>query len=320
MPIDLISIKKPLLVVLLGPTAVGKTAVSLRLAKHYQTEIVSADSRQCFKEISIGTAKPSPAELADVKHHFIGSHSIHQNMSAGLFEQEALNLLKDRFQLHKLLILVGGSGLYIDALCQGLLNPDLPAADPALRQDLDLLFAQKGIVGLQEKLQEIDQAAYKQIDIRNKQRLMRVLEICISSGKSYAWFVNSTQTKPARPFDVLKIGLTLPRELLYAQINQRVTSMLAKGLLAEVQDVCAYKQCYALQTVGYTELFDHLEKKYSLDEATRLIKQHTRNFAKRQLTWFKKDARTTWFLPNQYAEMIAHIDAHLNMLALTPTN
>lgn len=287
------------LLCILGPTAVGKTATAIALAKQLHTEIISADSRQFYKEISIGTAKPSDAELAEVPHHFIGQLSITQTYNAGNFERDAITKLNELFKTHDTVIAVGGSGLYVKALIEGL--DDMPKADEDLRAALNTLYAAEGIAALQHKLKELDSTMYARTETQNPQRIMRAIEIVLATQQGFT----PAFSKQPRHFKTINIVLNLPREILYNRINQRVDMMMQQGLLDEVKSVEQYKNTYALQTVGYTELFDYLEGKHTLDKAVDLIKQHTRNFAKRQLTWFKKEAPQFWFEPMAVAEIIS---------------
>lgn len=299
---------KKKLFVIVGPTAVGKTALSIQLAKAFDTEIVSADSRQFFKEMSIGTAKPNATEIETIKHHFIDSHSISEEYNVGKFETEAIQVLSTLFETKNYAILVGGSGLYIDAVCNGL--DELPEASAEIRQQLKLLYEEKGIVALQEQLKELDLNYYNQVDLNNPQRLMRALEVCLSTGKTYSE-QRAGKTK-ARNFTTIKIGLTTSREELYNRINKRVDEMMQQGLLDEVKSLLPYQNKNALQTVGYKELFDYLEKKITFEQAVALIKQHTRNFAKRQLTWFKRDEQIQWFEPNEFEKIKQYITSSIN--------
>lgn len=279
------------LLCILGPTAVGKTAVAIALAKQLQTEIISADSRQFYAEISIGTAKPSNKELAQVPHHFIGHLSIHQTYTAGDFERDALAKLEELFKIHETVIAVGGSGLYVKALIDGL--DDMPKADEILRNELNTIYNNQGIVTLQQKLFAIDEQIFHQTELQNPQRVMRAIEIALAIQKGFV----SNRKKYQRHFKVLKVVIDLPREELYTRINNRVDAMMQQGLLEEAQSMLSYKNEYALQTVGYKELFDFFEEKTTQQKAVELIKQHTRNYAKRQLTWFKKEAPQHWFNP-----------------------
>jgi tRNA dimethylallyltransferase len=281
------------LLVITGPTATGKTAAAVEIAQRLNTEIVSADSRQFYREMSIGTAKPSAEELSAVKHHFIDSHSIHDNFTVGNFEKEGLAAIESLFQQHDVVLLVGGSGLFIKAICEGF--DELPQAAPGVRETLNEAFNAHGINFLQEKLKAVDPAYYHQVDLNNPQRLIRALEVYESTGKPFS----SYRTAPvnARPFNIVKIGLTLPREQLYDRINKRVDQMVAQGLVEEVRSLLPYRHLNALNTVGYSELFDYFDGKIGLDTAIDLIKQNTRRFAKRQLTWFRKDTSIQWYNP-----------------------
>jgi tRNA dimethylallyltransferase len=281
------------LIVIAGPTAVGKTAATIDIAKHYQTEIISADSRQFFREMNIGTAKPSAEELAAVKHHFINSHSITESFSVGDFEKQALDTLNEVFRHHDVALLVGGSGLYIKAVCEGF--DVLPEVDPLIRQRLNWELAEFGIEYLQQKLKKVDPGYYKQVDPHNPQRLVRALEVFEGSGKPFSSFRKADLK--TRSFNTVKIGLNLPREQLYQRINDRVDIMIRDGLIEEVRSLIPYRNFNALNTVGYSELFAYFDGKVDLDTAISLIKQNTRRFAKRQLTWFNKDKEIKWFNP-----------------------
>lgn len=252
----------------------------------------------------IGTAVPSAEELQAVPHHFIQSHSIHEELNAGSFERLALDKLEQLFKKHSTAVLVGGSGLYIKALCEGF--DFVPEKNEELRNQLNQLFQEKGIEPLQEQLKLLDPEFFEQVDQKNPQRLIRALEVCLSTGKTYSSFrSNST---PARPFRIVKIGVDIPREQLYSQINQRVLQMMDAGLLKEAMDLYPYKHLNALQTVGYSELFDFFEEKCSLEEATEQIQQNTRNFAKRQMTWFNRDKEIHWLAANNTLEMLRLIE------------
>jgi tRNA dimethylallyltransferase len=278
------------LIVIAGPTAVGKTAIAIQVAKHYNTVVVSADSRQFYREMSIGTAKPDADELAAVKHHFIDSHSIHENFSVGDFEKQALALLDELFKEYDAVVMTGGSGLYIKAVCEGFDN--LPVADPGIRHKLNQDFTELGIRHLQERLKEVDPDYYEQVDIQNPQRLIRALEVFETTGKPISYYRKSTIN--TRPFNIVKIGLNLPRDILYQQINYRVNKMIELGLIDEVKSLIPHRSLNALNTVGYSELFDYFDGNINLDSALELIKQNTRHFAKRQLTWFRKDKDIHW--------------------------
>jgi tRNA dimethylallyltransferase len=292
------------LIIVTGPTAVGKTSMAVELAKHFNTEVISADSRQFFRELSIGTAKPSEEERSGITHHFIDSHSIKEDYNVGKFENEAITLIEKLFSTKDVLIVAGGSGLYIDAICKGFDN--LPEADPEIREKLKSILHKKGIAGLQELLKELDPDHYKTADLNNPQRLSRALEVCLSTRRPYS-SMRKGKAKD-RNFSTIKIGLNTSRDKLYERINERVDSMMENGLLEEVKSVKQYRAHNALQTVGYKELFEYLDGDISLERAIELIKQHTRNFAKRQLTWFNRDEEIEWFEPSDKKSIIAHIN------------
>ncbi|MFA6259879.1 MAG: tRNA (adenosine(37)-N6)-dimethylallyltransferase MiaA [Bacteroidia bacterium] len=298
------STSKKYLINIVGPTAVGKTALAIKLAKHFHTEILSSDSRQFYRELSIGTAKPSPDELQEVPHHFINSLSVTDLYSASDFERDALALLQTLYSKYDVVVMVGGSGLYIKALLEGL----DPAAgrDESLRKELKELHEQQGIEVLQERLKAADPTAYETVALQNPQRVMRAIEMAELS----LIVVKKETTK--RPFIPLSIGLDLPREQLYERINQRVDQMMLQGLTDEVKSMSAYRQTYALQTVGYKELFSFLDGSIPLQQAVSLIKQHTRNYAKRQLTWFRRDKSICWFSPEQENEIIQQINNRID--------
>jgi tRNA dimethylallyltransferase len=270
---------------------VGKTAFSVELAQHLKTEIISADSRQFYKELTIGTAKPTAIELAACQHHFINHIHLKENYTAAQFEEEALALCNLKFMQHQQLVLTGGSGLYIDALCHGF--DDAPPSDPAVRAELDLVLKNNGIKALQQMLIQLDPDYSQKVDINNPQRLIRAIEINQLSGKNMHFFLKGKVKQ--RPFKILKICLTMDRELLYERINKRVDLMIVNGLEDEALAYYHLKDINALQTVGYKEFFDYFEGNYSYTEAVEKIKQNSRNYAKRQLTWFKRDKEYTWF-------------------------
>ncbi len=299
--------KQKTLIVIVGPTAIGKTALAIELAKHYQTEIISADSRQFFKEMSIGTAKPSAEELAAAPHHFINSHSITQFFSTGDFEVQVLALMEKLFTKHDVLVMVGGSGLYINAVCNGL--DDMPEIDLDIRERLNQQFANEGIEAIREQLATLDPEYYAKVDQSNPQRMIRGLEVVLSTGQKLSSFL--TSNKKERPFNIVKIGLNTDREKLYNQINHRVDLMMQEGLLEEVKSLEDYKELNALKTVGYSEIFDYLDGEIDLATAVDKIKQNTRRFAKRQLTWFRKDEDTTWFEPRQGEQVLDFINRSL---------
>lgn len=280
--------KKVLVVV--GPTAVGKTAYAIELAKQYGTGIISADSRQCYKELNIGVARPSPSELQEVPHHFIASHSIQQDINAADFEAYALEHCHQLFKKNDVVVMVGGTGLYIKAFCEGL--DAIPATDPQVREEIIAAYQQNGLSWLQSALQKEDPAFYSAGEIQNPQRMMRALEVVRTTGQSITSF--KTGIKKLRDFDIEKTGLELPREVLYQRINKRVDEMLTNGLVEEARSLIPYQHLNALQTVGYRELFDHFNGSTSLERAIELIKQNTRHYAKRQMTWFKKDTAVRW--------------------------
>ncbi|HEX3383876.1 MAG TPA: tRNA (adenosine(37)-N6)-dimethylallyltransferase MiaA [Mucilaginibacter sp.] len=282
------------LIVVAGPTASGKTALAIELAKKLRTEIISADSRQFYREMSIGTAKPTPEELAQAKHHFTDSLSITDSFSVGDFEREGLAILESIFANHDTAIMVGGSGLFIKAICEGF--DDLPEALPQTREKLNREFAEKGIVYLQEKLEAADPVYYEKVDLDNPQRLIRALEVYESTGIPFSSFRKGT-TVP-RPFRVIKIGINMPRDILYQHINQRVDNMIRQGLVDEARSLLPWRHLNALNTVGYGELFDYFDGKTDLESAIALIKQNTRRFAKRQMTWFRKDKDVQWINRN----------------------
>lgn len=288
------------LYVICGPTAVGKTNLAIELAQILQTEIISADSRQLYREIPIGTAQPTAEQLNRVKHHFIAERSLEEDYNAGMFERDALELLSKLFQKHDAVVCCGGTGLYIKALCDGL--DDLPEADEELRNQLTERLETEGLASLQKQLQQLDPVHYAKMDVQNPQRVIRALEVCLSTGKPFSSFHGGEKVQ--RPFKVVKIGLELPREELYDRINKRVEVMLESGWLDEAKAVFEKRHLNALNTVGYKELFAHLEGKMSLDEAIEKIKTNTRRFAKRQMTWFKKDGDIQWMQRPSVNEII----------------
>lgn len=279
------------LISIVGPTAIGKTALSIKLANYFNTEIISCDSRQLFKEMYIGTAVPEPEELAAAPHHFIQNKSIFENYSVGSFEREAIEKLDKLFQKHDVVIMVGGSGLYVNAVVKGL--DDFPKVDSTIREELTKQLETVGIESLQKQLKNLDPISYDKIAIDNPQRLSRALEICIGTGKPYSSFLNKKENK--RDFTPISIGLTADRKLMYNRINKRVDIMMEKGLLAEVKNLYQHKELNALNTVGYKELFKFLDGEWDLNFAVSEIKKNTRRFAKRQITWFKRDESTRWF-------------------------
>lgn len=295
--------RSPLLIVVVGPTGVGKTAVAIQLARHFNTEIISADSRQLFREIPVGTAAPSAEEMQGVPHHFIGNLSVAQRSDAGQWAIEARRLIETLFKKYDVLICAGGSGLYVDALLNGM--DELPERDDALRKELQQLFEKEGLSALQEKLKALDPEYYAEVDVNNHKRLIRAIEVCMVSGEKYS-AMRSGKAKEL-PFHVVKIGLELDRAELYGRINQRVDKMMQAGLEAEARSVLAFRDNNALATVGYRELFDYFDGKTSLEEAVNLIKQHSRNYAKRQMTWWRRDSGIKWFHPSQVGHIIQYV-------------
>lgn len=295
------------LIVIVGPTGIGKTSLSIEIAKHFKCDIISADSRQFFKEMAIGTAKPTTTELAEATHHFISNISINQKYSAGTFEIEAIAKLRELHKTNDVAILVGGSGLYIDAVCAGI--DDIPF-DLEIREQLNKEMEEYGPKALREELKEKDPEHYAKMNIKNPQRLIRAIEVCRITGKTYSSFRKNTVKK--RDFNIIKIGLNAEKEIVYNRINQRVDLMMKEGLLDEVKSLEKNKDLNALKTVGYKELFAYLDNENTLEEAVNLIKQHTRNFAKRQLTWFKKDQTTKWFVPNKLSDIINYLEQEIN--------
>jgi len=281
----------PTLYIVAGPTGVGKTAVAIALAKRLGTVIVSADSRQCYKNMSIGTAKPSAGELAEVKHYFIDEYPVTTQLSAADYESLALGYLEEIFAKHDSAVLCGGTGLYIKALCEGL--DDMPAVNEEIVRQTESEYKLHGLRWLQDALQKEDPVFYEQAETQNPARLLRALSFVRSTGISMTTF--QTNVRKPRPFRIIKTALELPRELLYQRINVRVNKMMEQGLLAEVEKLYPYRELKNLQTVGYTELFDFIDGKCTLPVAVDKIKQHTRNYAKRQMTWFRKDREMAWF-------------------------
>lgn len=274
-----------------GPTAIGKTAVAIALAKRLNTSIISADSRQCYREMSIGTAKPSIAEQQEVKHYFIDSFSVTEELDAADYEKLALGYLDEIFETHDAAVVCGGTGLYIKALCEGL--DAMPGINETIAEDVNNNYKNQGFGWLQQAVQQEDPEFYASGEIHNPARLLRALIFKRSSGSSILNF--RTGAKKERQFHIIKVALELPRAVLYERIDKRVDIMMQRGLLDEVKQLYPQKQLKNLQTVGYSELFDHLDRKCSLDEAVDKIKQHTRNYAKRQMTWFRKDKDMHWF-------------------------
>ncbi len=291
-------------VVIVGATAVGKTSLALELAKHLNTSIISADSRQCYREMTIGVAKPSPSDLKAVFHYFINSHSITDTVNAAYFEQYALTAASAVFLHHDQVVMVGGTGMYISAFCQGL--DHIPQIPPMIRQALNASYLERGIDWLQQEVATNDPAFYQATNEQaNPHRLLRALEVKLVTGLSIMHY-RLKALKP-RTFSINKIGLEMPREILYKQINDRVDQMMEDGLLEEVQSLFDYKSRQSLQTVGYRELFSYLEGQYSLDEAINEIKKNTRHYAKRQMTWFRRDPDIRWYAPSDYKAILKEV-------------
>jgi len=297
------------LINIVGPTAIGKTALSIKVARHYHSEIISADSRQFFKEMKIGTAVPEQEELEAAPHHFIQHISVENQYSVGDFEKDAIKKLEGLFRKNSVVIMVGGSGLYIKAVTEGL--DEFPKVDPEIRKNLNKHLKEDGIDWLQQKLFVLDPEYYKNIDVQNPHRLIRALEICIATGKPFSSFLH--QDKEKRDFKIIPIGLKADREILYERINQRVDLMIKNGLVEEARALYPKRDFNALNTVGYKELFEYFEGKTDLKTAISEIKKNTRRFAKRQLTWFRKDSEIKWFeFDDQPEKIIEYIDSQIN--------
>jgi tRNA dimethylallyltransferase len=299
--------KQKYLLVVAGPTAVGKTSLALHLALHFKTEIVSADSRQFYREMNIGTAKPSEAELALVKHHFVNNLSIEQDYTAGAYEQEALTLLEILFQKCDVIVLAGGSGLFVKALCEGL--DDIPEVQPTIRLQLNAEFEKGGLESLLKELKEKDPIYYERVDRANPVRVIRALELCRGTGMPFSSF--RTFSKKERSFQTIKIALNRDREELYQRIDNRMEAMLANGLVEEAIALYPFRHRNALQTVGYSEVFGYLDGQYNYEEMVDLLKRNSRRYAKRQLTWFGKDKEYKWFEPEQEKEILEFIEGKI---------
>ena len=295
-------LKSKTIIVLAGPTAVGKTSLAIDIARHFNTEIISADSRQCYKELNIGVAKPSPEQLQAVRHHFINSHSIHDDVNAATFENYALEKSEEIFAHNPVAVMVGGTGLYIKAFCEGL--DEIPPVPDEIRANIIQQYDVLGLPWLQQEIQSKDPLYFSTGEILNPQRLMRALEVKLSTGKSIRDYQsNKTVT---RNFNVIKIGLDLPRQSLHPNINHRVDEMIKDGLEDEARELYKYRDLPALRTVGYTEFFEYFDGKSNFDETVELIKKNTRQYAKRQLTWFRKDKSYTWFSPLDKEALLNH--------------
>lgn len=302
------SSSNPLLVVLLGPTGVGKTDLCIRLADTFHVPIINADSRQIFAEIPIGTAAPTKEQLARVKHYFVGTHHLQDYYSASMFEQDALNIIQNEFLSHPCALMSGGSMMYIDAVCNGI--DDIPTVDDKTRAWMKRRLAEEGLPALVQELKELDPEHYAVVDKQNPRRVVHALEICHMTGKTYTSF--RTNSKKERPFRILKIGLNRPREELYDRINRRVDQMMADGWLDEARSVYPLRHLNALNTVGYKELFLYFDGTWPLEEAVERIKGNTRRYMRKQLTWFKRDPEIHWFTPDETDEIVALVKAELS--------
>ena len=292
------------LIVITGPTAVGKTALCMDLAKHFNIPIINADSRQIYRELKIGTARPSNKQMSEVKHYFVGTLGMDDYYSASLYEQQVLTLLDEIFKTSDYALLSGGSMMYIDAVCNGI--DDIPTIDDETRATLKNRLLMEGLESLCEELRQRDPEYYEIVDKQNPRRVVHALEICVMTGKPYSSF--RKQEKKVRPFRIIKIGLTRPREELYKRINRRVDKMMKDGLLEEAKEMYPKREVNALNTVGYKELFEYLKGKWTLHEAVERIKGNTRRYARKQLTWYKKDEQIRWFHPDDKEEIISYIE------------
>ncbi|KGI60270.1 tRNA (adenosine(37)-N6)-dimethylallyltransferase MiaA [Prevotella sp. S7 MS 2] len=294
------------LIVILGPTGVGKTALCIDLAKHFASPIVNADSRQIFAEMPIGTAAPTLEQQNIVKHYFVGNHKITDYYSAAMYEHDVLQLLPTIFTPdHSKVILTGGSMMYIDAVCKGI--DDIPTVTPEIREQVMSIYQQHGLDYLVDMLQQLDPEHWAIVDKQNPRRVIHAIEICMMTGKTYSSFRTNTHKK--RPFNIIKIGLNRERDILYQRINERVLQMMEQGLLEEVKSLLPYRHLNALNTVGYKELFNYLDGNITLEEAVRQIQSNTRRYMRKQLTWFKRDCEITWFSPDNIKEIINYIES-----------
>jgi tRNA dimethylallyltransferase len=296
------------LVVITGPTAVGKTALTLRLANHFHTPIVNADSRQMFRQIPVGTAAPTPEERAQAEHYFVGFLNLDQYYSASNFEDDALNTIEQIHRQNDVAIISGGSMMYIDAVCNGI--DDIPTVNEQVREEVKKWYAERGLAPLLEYLKQKDPKHYEEVDRHNPRRVMHAVEICLQTGKPYSSF--RTGEKKCRPFRIIKIGVNRPREELYQRINQRVDQMMEQGMMEEAKEYYTMRQLNSLNTVGYKELFNYMDGVWTLDTAVERIKSNTRRYARKQLTWFKRDPEMTWFHPEDYDAIVAHIEQRIN--------
>ena len=292
------------LTVLIGPTGVGKTELSLSIAEHFGTCIVSSDSRQLYADLKIGTAAPTPEQLARVKHHFVGTLQLTDYYSAAQYEAEVMSKLEELFQKNDVVVLTGGSMMYVDAICKGI--DDIPTVDKDTRELMMQKYEMEGLEKLCAELKLLDPEYYQIVDLKNPKRVIHALEICYMTGKTYTSF--RTQSTKERPFRIIKIGLTREREELYDRINRRVDEMMKDGLLEEARSVYAYKHLNSLNTVGYKEMFQYMDGEWTLDFAIEKIKQNSRIYSRKQMTWFKRDKDITWFHPDQQKEIMNHIN------------
>jgi tRNA dimethylallyltransferase len=302
---------KTFLIVLLGPTGVGKTDVSINLAERLKCEIISADSRQFYREMKIGTAVPEDHQLDTIKHHFIRFLSIQDYYSSSLFEKDVISLLPSLFKTSNIVLISGGSGMYIDAVCDGI--DDIPDVDPTIRQKYITKYTEEGIEGLRSALKLLDPGHYARVDLKNHKRLLRALEICETAGRPYSTFLK--KQKRVRDFSIIKIGLERSRIDLYSRINQRVDDMVKKGLEEEARDLFRFRTLNALNSVGYKEFFDYFDGKISREKAIELIKRNSRRFAKRQITWWSKDKKIKWFHPELIQDIIQYIENTINSIS-----
>lgn len=300
--------KKPVLIVLIGPTGVGKTELSLSIAEKYHTSIISSDSRQLYKDLKIGTAAPTPDQLKRVPHYFVGTLELTDYYSAAQFEAEVLKKLEELFKTHPVVVMTGGSMMYVDAVCKGI--DDIPTVDKETRELMLRRYENEGLEQLCAELRVLDPEYYLIVDLKNPKRVIHALEICYMTGKTYTSF--RTRNTKERPFQIIKIGLTRDREELYQRINQRVDEMMKEGLLEEVKSVYAYKHLNSLNTVGYKEIFNYLDGEWELPFAIEKIKQNSRIYSRKQMTWFKRDPEITWFHPAQTEEIMKFLEERIN--------
>lgn len=297
------------LIVIAGPTAVGKTNTAILLAKQFNCEIISADSRQFYKELKIGAAQPTVEELNQVKHYFIGFKTITEYYNVSCFEQDVLQLLPQLFKKNNIVIMCGGSGLYIDAVCNGI--DDMPDYDPELRNQLSQRLENEGVESLRLELKKLDLTTYQKIDLRNKNRIMRALEMCLLTGKPYSQFL--LKTPKTRPFNIIKIALNIARSELHNKINKRCDLMFEQGLVNEAKFLEPYRKQNALKTVGYKELFEYFDKKLELEQAIELIKRNTRRYARKQISWFNRNNEYKWFNPDDISDIEEYINSKISL-------